>query len=844
MPARVTVDASHPVLAKIVQAAQKNLTCAVEVRAKVAGQACQATVFLRDGQVYAVHSPQYTPPAEAWARNAMGGELPGGEGEPEQRAYQAPGSPVTAEMIDQIRREWAYGLIAAMVTWARPHVKIRKRQTTEHGKFAASGWQRIIGDVSKAVEDYENGWAIICQGLASQNLPVGSAHQIAPHLGVVIPGEDEFHTAESLDVVAARTGRTRAALVDHVASHIAAGKPVAFHKVSAPEGFLVPEALEDPERAFAPAARPQVTPPTQSIGDLIPVSTDHLRDQVSVGADPEDLAVFPEVFAVPEGATAGSAVLPSLPSPFGDDEPAALGFPPVTSPPLDEPLTAPVWPALSETPVAPLPAFGANLLRELPEGGEPPVLDNPFLPAPAQEGPALDAAPEPFLEGPSEADTDVFAPFDIDALTAENPQAYELPIFSAVSADSIASAASAPSVATPADVPADEPVSPFGGLGGELDSLSVFDTPAAPDAGAQVPVPQAPAFDAGDLDAVTVAAPPAPETVTFTGQVDLPDFSDLDSLAGDPEDFEEDEPYTAADGPVPAPVPAPVAADMPQIHLDDNGLPFFADTPEADRAPEQQAAPAPQGEAFFAPHPDPAPAPVAQVAPTQDEVSALSQWTGPIAHDLDPETRRAIMRRVYAATIEEVAAMKTERDLVEQVARRIESELTTARSNLDQLRARYESVERDRDVKVQAVDSARAEHEAKRSQADALRAEHANALTLVSEQERIIADLLAQLAAAQLRLEEANTAAQQVAASVQRAEADLASTTQPKVTRATSDLDKFDREALTPALAAVEASQAEVERLSAEHTEASGALNTLTERVDRASRVLDAFVAV
>ena len=288
------VDASAPVLAKIISLADKGFTGAVEVSAKVDGRARQVTTWLKDGKILAVTSPQYDPPALKWTELAYGGPVPAGDGEIELIAYQQPNSPVSAEMIDEARRDWAYGLLSSALTWNKPSFKVRKRASINSGKFAPSPWQRLVTDMSSRVAAYEKAWVNVSQALVSRNIPAISAEQGAPQLVAVLDGSQCFSKQVPLDTLAHDRGMTRASLIIELAQQLAMGyQPTFTRDTTTRDGVLVPEALEDAERGFArKVSGPAVTAMESAASEASPAF--ELTDETSP-APAEAMPVFLEM---------------------------------------------------------------------------------------------------------------------------------------------------------------------------------------------------------------------------------------------------------------------------------------------------------------------------------------------------------------------------------------------------------------------------------------------------------------------------------------------------------------------------------------------------------------------
>ena len=248
------VDATHPVLAQIVDAASKGFTGALEVTTTDSmGRELQVQVWLEDGQVRAVHANGWAPPAAAFVLARTGVDL-SHEDDPLRAAYatERDGQPILdAEAVDAARRDWAYGLLAASLTWAKPRVNRVKKAVATENKILASPWQRVTADVAARVDGLESAWRVICDALAQAGIPPVSAGRACGILAVRIEGHALFTGAESLDQTAGRAGLSRYAIVEELSRAILSGAPVQFGQAAPPQTqLLVPEHWEDPNRSW------------------------------------------------------------------------------------------------------------------------------------------------------------------------------------------------------------------------------------------------------------------------------------------------------------------------------------------------------------------------------------------------------------------------------------------------------------------------------------------------------------------------------------------------------------------------------------------------------------------
>lgn len=320
------VDATHPVLAQLVDAASKGFTGALEVSTTDAvNRELQVQVWLEDGQVRAVHANGWTPPAAAFVLARTGVDF-SGEEDPLRAAYatERDGQPLLdADTIDGARRDWAYGLLAAALTWAKPRVHRVKKAVATENKILPSPWQRITADVAARVDGLESAWRVVCDALTQAGIPPVSAGRACGILAVRIEGHALFTGAESLDQTAGRAGISRYAILEELSRAVLSGAPVQFGQAGPAETrLLVPEHWEDPTRSWGwvdehrpePVAA-QVDADPEPVAELeaTPVPLDELPDDD--GLDELEEMVAPPPLLDPEPAPEPVHVVgPSAPS--------------------------------------------------------------------------------------------------------------------------------------------------------------------------------------------------------------------------------------------------------------------------------------------------------------------------------------------------------------------------------------------------------------------------------------------------------------------------------------------------------------------------------------------------
>lgn len=249
------VDATHPVLAQVVDAASRGFTGALEVTTTDSmGRELQVQVWLEDGQIRAVDANGWTAPAAAFVLARTGVDLSDQE-DPLKAAYLAvrDGEPLLdADAADAARRDWGYGLLASSLTWAKPRVRrIKNAPAPSHAKMLPSPWQRVTADVAARVDGLESAWRVVCDALTQAGIPPVPAGRACGVLAVLIEGHPLFTGAETLDQTAGRAGMSRYAVLEELSRAILSGAPVQFGRAGAPEvQLLVPEHWEDPNRSW------------------------------------------------------------------------------------------------------------------------------------------------------------------------------------------------------------------------------------------------------------------------------------------------------------------------------------------------------------------------------------------------------------------------------------------------------------------------------------------------------------------------------------------------------------------------------------------------------------------
>ena len=295
------VDATHPVLSQLVDAASKGFTGSLEVTASdSAGRDLQVVVWLREGDVYAVHANGWTPPATAYVLAKTGADFTGRAESAFQLAFETErdGQPLlNAAELDAPRRDWAYGLLAASLTWNKPKVRRRRGATTEVNRMNPSAWERVTADVAARVDGLESAWRVVCDSLTAAGIRPVPAGRACAMLTVNIANHPLFTGSEALDQVAGRAGLSRYVVLEELSRALLLGAVPQFAPVApVQEPLLVPEHWEDPARSWgwvaeAPADAEEPEPEAEPEVEL----------EVADEAEPElETAVEP----VPEQADA------------------------------------------------------------------------------------------------------------------------------------------------------------------------------------------------------------------------------------------------------------------------------------------------------------------------------------------------------------------------------------------------------------------------------------------------------------------------------------------------------------------------------------------------------------
>ncbi|WP_251151318.1 hypothetical protein [Cellulosimicrobium sp. Marseille-Q4280] len=255
-PATTMVDESAPLLRELRDAADKSFTGAVDASAG----GLTVSVYLEDGQVRAIQSDHFAPPAAQLAESITGAPAPEGT-HPLAHLSEAEqlGPDVEARLavIERFILDWSYGLLASALTW--PGATITRRKGAEAtGGFWHKDLALVIQDVTSRVDELVISWEVISTELSRNGMEPRPASHAAPILVATIPGEDDFDGTRTVDEVAYVTGTTRYTVLSRVSSAIMSGKvPVTFTanhaSIELPQ-FPVPEALEDPDNEWAGAA--------------------------------------------------------------------------------------------------------------------------------------------------------------------------------------------------------------------------------------------------------------------------------------------------------------------------------------------------------------------------------------------------------------------------------------------------------------------------------------------------------------------------------------------------------------------------------------------------------------
>ena len=263
------VDATHPVLAQLVDAATRSFTGSVEVSVKdSAARDLKVVVWFEDGAIYAVHADGWTPPDAAYVLHRTGQDFSGLDIPPFQAAYEAERAGrqlMTAADLDLPRRDWAYGLLASALTWSKPSISRNRRASTDSNLITATNWQAVTADVAARVDGLESAWRVVCESLKAAGITPVSATRACGVLAVHIEGSRLFTGGESLDLAAGRRGLSRYAILEELARAILSGAAPSFAQAPpTDEQQLIPEHWEDPERAWGWVGEVPVTVQAQA----------------------------------------------------------------------------------------------------------------------------------------------------------------------------------------------------------------------------------------------------------------------------------------------------------------------------------------------------------------------------------------------------------------------------------------------------------------------------------------------------------------------------------------------------------------------------------------------------
>ena len=327
------VDATHPVLAQLVDAAGRGFTGALEISTTDSlSRALQVQVWMEEGLIRAVHGNGWVPPEAEYVQHRTGVDL-SEEADPLKVAYtrERDGVPLLdADTIDAARRDWAYGLLAASLTWAKPRVRRVKKAVTAENKILPSPWQRVTADVAARVDGLESAWRVVCDALQRASIPPVPAGRACGILAVRIDGHALFTGAESLDQTAARAGLSRYVVLEDLSRAILSGAAVQFSQATPPQvQLLVPEHWEDPNRSWGwvdevrpePAAA-EVDPDVDVDGDLeVDPDPEVVEEDVEAAAD----ETLDELETLVAQASAAEPAQPALPA-------VAVAVPAVASP--------------------------------------------------------------------------------------------------------------------------------------------------------------------------------------------------------------------------------------------------------------------------------------------------------------------------------------------------------------------------------------------------------------------------------------------------------------------------------------------------------------------------------
>jgi len=316
------VDESAPLLRELRDAANKGATGYVSA----SGPASEVRVYLDAGQVYAVHSPQFTFPVEQLVADRTGGPAPDGV-HPLAHLSQSGvlGDPnESLDVIERIILDWSYGLLASALTWTGAKVKFHSQRKAEANgpKFLPKAWQIVIQDVTSRVDDLTSSWDVITRDLVARGMAPRAASYACDILVASVPGDPLLDGRRPVDEIAWATGSTRSTVLGRIASAIIEGRPIDFHPsgptVELPQA-CVPESLEDPQAEWAPASTAADLPQPEPVAaDAVEeVVADDLTDELDALPD---FVEQPQPYAEPEAADDLEDALAD-PEPQPDPEP-------------------------------------------------------------------------------------------------------------------------------------------------------------------------------------------------------------------------------------------------------------------------------------------------------------------------------------------------------------------------------------------------------------------------------------------------------------------------------------------------------------------------------------------
>jgi hypothetical protein len=320
------VDATHPVLAQLVDAATRSFTGSVEVSVKdSAARDLKVVVWFEDGAIYAVHADGWTPPDAAYVLHRTGQDFSGLDIPPFQAAYEAERAGrqlMTAADLDLPRRDWAYGLLASALTWSKPSISRNRKASTESNLITATNWQAVTADVAARVDGLESAWRVVCESLKAAGITPVSATRACGVLAVHIEGSRLFTGGESLDLAAGRRGLSRYAILEELARAILSGAAPSFAQAPpTDEQQLIPEHWEDPERAWGwvgdvPVAVQAHVPP-EVVADAYVAQSEPVEPP-ELEAEVEESFEEPARFVVPDPSEYAEVAL----EPDAEPEPA------------------------------------------------------------------------------------------------------------------------------------------------------------------------------------------------------------------------------------------------------------------------------------------------------------------------------------------------------------------------------------------------------------------------------------------------------------------------------------------------------------------------------------------